>query len=299
MRISPPGARQVVAAPANAMEFEEWGKELALPSLLLLGASGSGKTDGIKKLAMAGFKLAVIEIEPKMFGLQKYKPLRLRICKPVKVGNGYRLPTYTERYDRLMRHLDGLRVGKYRVTPDGKPVDLLAYDGLTEAADIIHARKKGSKIKGDLDSWMATGLATIDLFKDLRDAAGVASDEMGLPPVGIVATCGESSPKRLDIKGKTSYIERDKPVLPGNMALDRLPFVFEVIWRLSGGEDDGGAHEWRVHTQLGDTYFAKSPGGIFEPETVVGPGGVDENGAARTPDIGSMYKQMLTDEKSP
>ncbi len=153
-------------------------------------------------------------------------------------------------------------------------------------------------MKADLDAWMATGRKTIDLFRDLRDAAGSACKEQGLPPIGIVATCGEASPKRLDLKGKGSYVDRDQPVLPGNASLTRLPFVFEVIWRLSAGMTDTGGHEWRVHTQLGDTWFAKSPGGLFDP-IVTGPGGVDEAGIGREPNIGLMYLKLLTDELSP
>lgn len=283
-----------VTAQASPIGFEEWKDEGVYPSLLLLGASGSGKTDVAKKLAMAGFTMGIVEIEPKTFGLAKYKPLKIPLCRPI----GTRMPTMIERYDRLMRHMDDLRLGGCRVGPKGESIDLLFYDGLTEAADIIHAHSTGSSMKPDLDAWMATGRRTIDMFRELRDAAGVASESMGLPPVGIVATCGEASPKRLDIKGKTTYVDRDVPVLPGNTALVRLPFVFEVIWRLGAGMNDTGGHEWRVHTQLGDTWFAKSPGGLFDT-VVTGPGGVDEYGVAREPDVGKMYLKLLTDEMSP
>lgn len=291
------GSQQAAPTAEPAPEFEPWGDETALPSLLVLGASGSGKTDAIRKLCMAGFKLAVVEIEPKVLGLAQFSPLRVRLCKPVTVGGNSRMPTAIERYDRMMRHLDGLRAGKYRVALDGSPIDILAYDGLTEAGDLIAASKFGGRFKVGLDDWTRIGKETIDLFKDLRDAAGIASTELGLPPVGIMATCGEASPKKLDIKAGTSSIERDQPVLPGNMALVRLPSVFEVIWRLSAGSAPGGGHEWRVATQLGDTYLAKSPGGLFDViET--GPGGTDEHGKARAPDIGAMYHKLLEDPRS-
>ena len=283
-----PSAKPTTPA-IEAPVMEEWEHEAMLPSLLLLGPSGSGKTNGIAQLCAAGFKVAFVEIEPKAFSVGKHRPLHINLCKPI---DG-RPPTAIERYLRMRELQEQLRAGQYRTAPDGTPIDILAFDGLTEVADLIYAHKCQQYSKSQsMDLWTGVGKETIQFFRDCRDAAGVASSRLGLPPVGIVATCGEATAKKLDVTSGKSRIERDQPLLQGQMALPRLPFLFEIVWRLDAGED-AGAHQWRVHTQLGETYFAKSPGGLYPP-CVTGPGGVGND-----PDIGKMYMELLTNEASP
>lgn len=276
----------------TAPMIEPWGDYPARPSLLLIGGSGTGKTDGIARMIDAGFNVVVVAVEDKMATLSQRKPLRVNICAPDATTKT--LPTHQLRWSRLQAFCDGLRRGEYRAH-EGKAIDIIAVDGLMEVSEII-ARCMLSASSGSdtIKAWGHVAIKTVDFFKDLRDAAGEAAARLGGTPVGVVATCGEGDKKRLNLQGGPAVVERNIPLLEGNKALLALPFQFEVIWRLSAGVPfEGAPHEFRVHTVATEEYFAKSPSGLFKPiET--GPGG-----RGNAPDIGAMYRKMLEDPSSP
>lgn len=278
-------------APAGP-PIEPWGDYPALPSLLLIGGSGTGKTHGIAQLCDAGFTVVVVAIEDKLATLSTRKPLRVNICAVDERTNS--LPSPQLKWSRLQQFTDALRRGAYREHA-GASVDIIAVDGLMEVSDIIAKVTLGAHSAGDtIKAWSSIAIRTVDFFKDLRDAAGEAASRLGGRPVGVLATCGEGDRRRVNMQAGTQTTERNVPLLEGNKALLALPFQFEVIWRLSAGiMFEGSAHEFRVHTAATEEFFAKSPGGLFPP-VVVGPGGPGND-----PDVGKMYRAMLTDSKSP
>ena len=285
----------VASGASGAPEIEPWGDYASLPSLLLIGGSGTGKTDGIAKLIDAGFNVVVVVVEDKMAALSTRKPGRINICAPDPATNA--LPTPQVRWKRLQGFSDKLRAGGYREV-GGKQVDLIAIDGLMEVSDLI-AQNMLASVSSDktIKAWSQVAIKTVDFFKTIRDAAGEAAARLGGKPIGMVATCGEGDKKRVNIAagdGGGTITESNVPLLEGNKAKLALPFQFEVIWRLSAGAIiPGGAHQFHVHTQATSEFFAKSPAGLFEP-VESGPGGLGND-----PDIGVMYRKMLETEGSP
>ncbi len=284
---------QAPTSVSAAPEIEPWGDVELFPSLLLTGATGTGKTDAIGKLCEAGFNLVVLMVEDKRASLQRWKPEIIDINKITESGTQKRMPTEPEKYDRLMRFLDKLRSGGYREY-SGKIVDILAVDSLTEIADVLLGGLQPKYSASDtLKMWGMVGDKTIEFFKSMRDAAGVAASKMGTRPMGIVCTCLEGTLRKINVQSGGYNIETNVPILRGNVALPRMVPAFEVAWRLSAGSQMGGAHEYRIHTQKTEDYEAKSPAGILEG-TVTGPGGLGND-----PDVGKMYTMLLEHEESP
>lgn len=293
-----------VAAP----KIGEWPDVPLLPSALMIGPSGGGKTNVAAQLMAAGFHVCLVPIEDKHASLAKYKPLRVQIPDPVTdaAGKPVRLPTPQEKMGRVRAFTDALRRGEYR-EHNGKTVDLLFVDGLMELAALIALERKarysamsgGGKAK-TIVMWDEIARATMDAMWAMRDAAGMASALLGLKPLGVVTTCGIADKKRVVMQGETSTteIEHDMPLLQGNEAKMQLPFQWEIIWRLDTGYE-GGQHVFRVHTVAGEGGApGKSPAGIFD-KMVTGPGGLDDDGKFNAPDCGAMYRRLLEDERSP
>lgn len=279
---------------SDAPQIEEWGDVELMPSLILIGKTGTGKTDAIGKLCEAGFNLAVLTVEDKRASLQRWKPLILDVNKIVGVdATSARLPTGAEKFQRLQSFQDDLRRGAHREY-GSKTIDILAVDSLSEIADVMYAHLCTKYSSSDtLKMWMEIGTRTIDFFKGIRDAAGYAAAKLGSRPMGMVATVLEADLKKIDSKAGGYSILKNQVVLQGNMAVPKMVPAFEIAWRLSAGTELNGEHAFRVHTQKTDEFDAKSPPGIFET-TVVGPGGI-----GNAPDVGEMYRELLTNEKSP
>jgi len=119
------------------------------------------------------------------------------------------------------------------------------------------------------------GIDLIDFFSACREAASDASKAFGIPPVGIVVTCGE-------LLKDGEY----KPILPGNQAALMLPYQFEAVFRLTSEMNDGNL-EYVAWTVPGETVYptsgrwsAKCPSGLFEQKII-------------NPDLGEIYKKLI------
>jgi len=284
-QVMPGLPKKTAGAPEiNAPEIEETTDVRCGISLLLQGGSGAGKSYAIARIiqALAAHDLSTlyIDVENKWQEVARFNPLRIPICKPTIVDGKPRRSTPVERYARLMAVIDGVAAGQYR-EHKGKRIGAICIDGLMEAGDLIHAKKRAEYTAAKtLQMWGAVGEATIMLAKDLRDAAGIASDELGIPPVNIVATVGEEVDTK--IKDKLWYA----PLLPGRLSLNRVAYAFNTVFRLTAALTDEG-HMYNVHTCAADAWYAKAPAEMFDP-VVKGPG-ADAGG----PDIGEMFMKLV------
>lgn len=269
--------------------MEDWPETPILPSLLVTGDTGTGKTDAIAKLADVGFKVGVLVVEDKTASLarQRGNMKRIDVNQIVEVGGKRRPPTATERYARLQQFVEQLRAGAFT------GVDIIATDGMTEVSDIIEGATAPKFTSQEaMKMWRKVAKDTVAFFKALRDAAGEASARYGVPPVGIVATCAQADKVKMNVKAGTEEVRANVFLMQGNEAKLRMPFAFEVMWHLKA---KGGVFE--IHTVSDDDehgeWKAKSPGGLFS-NVETGPGGIDGD-----PHVGRMYKKLLTDEASP
>lgn len=266
---------------ATIPDIYEADPEDARPSIALIGASGTGKTTQLRNLMRAGFNVLVVATESKQQALASERPLILPIGAPVREGATVRPATVTDKYNRLMAFRDALKEGKYR-THNGRPIDIIAYDGAMEVGAIIKGHKMKnvvvSKSTGETNTFKTfdeIGIDLIDFFASCREASSDASKAFGIPPVGIVVTCGE-------ILKAGEY----KPILPGHQANDMLAYQFEAIFRMAVEVVDGNI-QYVAHTVPGETSYpvegrwtAKVPGGIFEPKII-------------NPDLGAIYKALI------
>ena len=276
--------------PTAAPEMEDWFTGRLLPSLALIGDSGTGKTVQIGRLVEAGFNVCVFTFEQKVAALLPWKD-KIKLVNIAKPHEG-QPPSWQIKYDRLQAIVHKLCAGGYRETPQGSTVDILAFDGATEISKIIRNYYFGGEgenmiknAEGKRDgfkTWGRLGDELVAFFDACRDAAGYACAELGLPPVGTVVTA-------LEKPVKDSFPPRFEPKLDGNIGVDNLPSAFEIVWRLSCGDE-----KFKVGPRKTAEYYAKSPTGVFEG-IVEGRGFNTSDGA---PDVGKMYRQLLEDEKS-
>lgn len=280
---TPQQARQVELPDVIEMNVED-----VRPSILLQGGSGTGKTHGIGRMMAAGLNGLVLAIEPKVQTIMRYKPKVLFLGAPVQQGGKLRPPTPVELYDRLMRFRDALGEGKYR-EHNGKALDFIATDGFLELGDVIYkywkANRPLSSSTGEKNSfamWDNVAEKSVDFFKSMRDAAGMASTTFGLPPIGTVATIGEDD---IDELGATKHV----PLFPGKKAGKLLPYCFEVVLRLSVRNTEGQV-EYIAHTCAQndptclEKFYAKVPSGLFDQEII-------------NPDLGDIYRKVIDNYK--
>ncbi|MEE8489968.1 MAG: hypothetical protein V3S43_06495 [Acidimicrobiia bacterium] len=255
-----------------------------MPSALFIGDSGTGKTHAIATMIAAGLHVCHVPVEPKRGALLRARPLIIDINE---LHDGKR-PTAGIRWDRLQRFADELGNGGYREF-DGRDIDAITVDGITEVGSVIHMALKPIYDKTKtLIMWEEIGIKTVDFVNTLRDAADYSSTKFGLRPMAIIATCGET----VQVDGD---VTRFVPLLPGKKAAKSLAYPFEVIWRFSAGPGAADEHEFRIHTQKGEDHIGKSPVGVFDLKVISG-AGVDVDGS---PDAGKMYMQLLENKKSP
>lgn len=259
----------------------------ARPSICLIGDSGTGKTEQLKRLIAhlntKGLATIVVAAESKQQILAMLRPLVLPINAPMRVGTTVRPPTPTEKYNRLLRFRDDLKEGKFR-EHGGRKVGAIAFDGLMEVGDIVKAHRMSPGVMpidrdGSQNTWAAfdrIGLDLIDLMASFKEAASDSGKAYGIEPITIAATCGEMLHK----SGK--FI----PILPGNQAPDKLPYQFELILRLATEVTDGGV-QYVAHTVNGETPYpnmgrwtAKAPGGLFDEKIV-------------NPNLGEIYERLV------
>jgi len=259
----------------------------AQPSICLIGDSGTGKTEQLKRLIAhlngKGLATIVVAAESKQQILAELRPFVLPINAPVVVGGQKRAPTATEKYNRLLTFRDGLKAGKYREHL-GKKVGAIAFDGLMELGDIIKAHRMAPGVMpvdrdGSQNTWAAfdrIGNDLIDMMASFKEAASDSGMAYGIPPIAIAATCGEI------LNTKTGKFA---PILPGNQAPDKLPYQFELILRLAIEPTDGGV-QYVAHTIGGETPYpnmgrwsAKAPGGLFDAKII-------------NPNLGTIYEKL-------
>ena len=282
-----PGKAPIQQAPITLPDIIEGDPADARPSICLTGASGTGKTTQIRNLIRAGFNVLVVSVENKHQALLSERPLIINLAGPVKEGNSFRPATVTDKYNRLLAFRDALKEGKYR-SHNGRPIDIIATDGAMEMGAVV----KGHRMKnvfvsrtGEVNTFKnfdEMGIDLIDMFAAWREAASDASKVFGIPPVGIVVTCGERLSKEGDFK----------PILPGNQADLMLPYQFEAVIRLATEVNDGNL-EYVAHTVPGEVAYpvparwtAKCPGNVFDARVV-------------NPDLGVMYKKLIEHYKNP
>jgi hypothetical protein len=250
----------------------------AMPSICIIGDSGTGKTYQlgllIAHLRKMGKSTIVLSVESKHQGLTPHKPLILPIGAPVKLTDGsLRMPTWTERYHRLIEFRDQLRIGKFR-EHEGLPVGAILTDGMTEMGNVVKGYKfdnmpmaGASGQPNVLRAYGEIGADLLDLMAALKEAASDAGKAYGMNPIAVVATCVE-----------TLKDGKFQPLLPGNIAPDNFAQQFEVVLRLAVESAGPNTTEMQyvAHTMPGEVFLpqtgrwiAKSPEGF--PAKIVNP----------------------------
>lgn len=261
---------------ATLPEITEADPSMAVPTIALVGASGTGKTEQIrrliKRLRASGKLTLVIDIENKTQVFAAERPLVMPISGPMAPG----VPaTATAKYQRLNALKDAIRAGKYR-EHNGMPIGAIAWDGVMEAGDIIKAHHfanmpiSSSGEKNTFALYDKIGADQIDLLAAQKEAASAAAAAFGTAPVGIVVTCGE------ELKNGEF-----RPILPGNVAPIRFPYQFEMILRLAFEEGQYVAHTrpGEVYTPVIGRWTAKAPP-IFDAKIV-------------DPDLGDIFEKLV------
>ncbi len=288
--------------PVEAPAIEPFPEAGFYPSVLVVGPSGHGKSEFVASLIDAGFNVLVVLAEPKGATYVRRKPDIVQVARHEW--------SYAERYDRTMRFADDLKAGKYRVSPPtsrfaGRPYDAIALDGLTEIGDYAEAKfehmRAAARMKGAggsmFDYYILIGNKLINLFRIIRDAAGIAAAEAGQPPIVVMATCVERLGKIGE--GVNQRVEW-MPQLPGQMAGANIERHFETILNCENAFNQQGQFEFCIWTQARPGRMGKSPP-IFQP-CEHGPGSWLDPGSGKIvghPHGGIMFARLLCDPRSP
>ena len=257
----------VTHVPAPLGEIEQLPEgTVASPSICVRGVSGSGKTTGITHLMEAGFNVLYTDVENKAQQVVRYRPLIVSISKPVenKATGVKSPPTVRQKYERLWEFVDKLGEGGY-TEHNGKPIDLIAGDGITEVMEIIkdyqmanmpRAASTGSKDTHEL--YRRIGDEGIRFLGAVKDAAGTACLLAGMRPVGQYWTVVET----FDLETRSYPLD-----LPGNLTGKKLPTKFEAVLHLGVRKDTDGRAVY-VCSSVGEegVFEAKAPGGVLAPE---------------------------------
>lgn len=256
----------------------------ARPSICLIGASGAGKTFQLGKLidyfASKGQATLLVSIESKHQELARRRVKVMNISEAIEQAGTKRMPTDRERVMRLLAFRDQLRSGAFR-EHEGRPIGAIVFDGLMEVGTVMKSYKLSNaptSATGGRDTRSAygdLGNELIDFMAALKEAASDAGATLGIPPVAIVATCGETLRDGLF-----------EPLLPGRMAIPNLPYQFEVMLRLAVETTEQGT-QFVAHTVGGQQMYpqtgawsAKAPAGILEHKIV-------------NPDLGAIYEKLI------
>lgn len=263
-------AKPIVAAP-EILEYDMVGA----PSILVIGASGTGKTTGITQMLEKGVRVLLIDIEDKTQAFRGHRPPTVAIGEPVveKATGAKRPPTDIERYQRLLAFRDKLANGGYR-DHKGVPFDIVAGDGLMEAMQLIAAnwrknmpRAESTGSKDTFAMYDRIGTDGLDLLRDIKRAAAASAHLYGWRPLGMYWTCGEQ------LLDNGMYV----PQLPGKQTGNNLPYPFEAVFRLAVRDCQ---HVMYLRGEEG-RWFAKSPDCF---------GGVNELASWN---MGDVYKQLV------
>lgn len=267
--------------------------EDARPSICLIGGSGTGKTEQLKRLIAylrgQGLASLVVDIENKNQVLLGLRPKVQKISSPIKDAHTgqVRPATASEKFARLQQFRDNLRSGMYR-EHDGLPIAAIVFDGLMEVGAIVKEHRLAnmpvSAKSGEQNTFRAfdeMGIDIINFMASCREAASDAGKAFGIPPIGIAATCGE-----------TLRDGKFAPILPGNQAPTMLPYQFEMVLRLATeARVDGNGMQYVAHTIPGEVIMpqmgrwdAKAPGGLFENKII-------------NPDLGLLYERLIAHYK--
>lgn len=198
---------------------------LSAPVVLLLGASGAGKTTALGALAAAGHRVGVLDIEGKTEGIQKHRPLLF----------------VPEDYDEALATLEMLKnpTERQRVVQratDGAwdDIDILGVDSLLEVAKLVDKRRRVKYPRESVSrdeawaQWDDYGNEIKDFVDLVRDVASTRSEA----PIGVVATLGEVVEYKPN--GKPMY----RTLIKGKQAGPYVPFAFSYVLRLWVQEDD-------------------------------------------------------------
>ena len=249
--------------------------DIAAPTILARGASGTGKTTGIaqilERLGQRDERFLLVDVENKAQSLLRYNPLVLSIGGPVKdrATGALRRPTNKERYGRLWEFVDKLSAGAYREF-NGKPIAGLAGDGLMEVGDVFynyfHENMPTSRTTGEQNTFamfLEMGDRLLDFVAAIKEAASMASAMYGARPLAQYWTCGEE-----EVQDKLgNYTGAFKLVSRGKVAPRRMAFMFEAIFRLTVERGADGAANYVCWTVGAEHEFeAKAPGGLFAPK---------------------------------
>ena len=259
-------------------EIYEASSSDAVPTIALVGASGTGKTEQIRRLIRhlksKGETALVVAVESKQQVISALNPKILPIQAPGKDGKSVDV---TVKYNRLMTLKNAIRDGRFR-EDKGVPIGVLCFDGVMEVGDIIkghHTKNmptsQSSGEKNTFALYDRVGVDQIDFLAALREAAGDAAKAFGTRPLGMVVTCGEEFRNG-----------EFRPILPGNMAPIRFPYQFELVLRLAVEEGVYVAYTkpGTVYTPVQGSWNAKAPD-IFGDTRIV------------NPDLGEIYEKVL------
>ncbi len=290
--VAPAGAqRPGPVAPKPDLEFEELDPAKTMPSVVICGPSGGGKTTALERLLACGaYNCLLLNVENKTGRLGLYRPPTITIAKPVMGPNGQlRKSTPQEQYDRLMRFAEGIALGKYRSHPKfvaGRRMVLLC-DGLMAVGKIIHRYKVAQHSRKDsFIMWGEIFDSVMAWVGDLKDASSEAASSFGFDPIGLATTLGTS--KIIDTK--TGTVTGNEYILPGKATGKELAFAFEMVIFAHARKIENNETAFVYQMKLGEEWEAKSPP-IFDSEIA----GVPPNG----PDFAEVYAKAVEYYQNP
>lgn len=221
---------------------------LGKPCILLQGDTGSGKTNCLGSMARHGKRGIIADLERRTKHIQRHKmlvvdcPTRkhvsefvMLISEPVERKKFVKINTKGEWDDVDFAGFDSLLEYEWRLTAD---------------LDVEFATNANKFAK-----WDAYAQRYVNLMRAMRDVASSPVD-----PIGVIMIMGERG--SIDSYGNTVY----KPLIKGNVAPDRAPFIPDFAFHLESSVEAGVAH-WYVHTVGGAGFTSKGPGtSVLKPK---------------------------------